>query len=155
MEITIKFEVFDDWNQLSNEAISLVQSAIDKAQTAYAKYSSFHVGAALLMEDDSVVLGSNQENIAYPSGLCAERTALFYAGSQFPELKIKKLVIYGAGELLADGAPVPPCGACRQVIAESIQRQGAGFELILVGKNKRALVFKNALDLLPLPFGFH
>lgn len=155
MEITIKFEVFDDWNQLSNEAISLVQSAIDKAQTAYAKYSSFHVGAALLMEDDSVVLGSNQENIAYPSGLCAERTALFYAGSQFPELKIKKLVIYGAGQLLADGAPVPPCGACRQVIAESIQRQGAGFELILVGKNKRALVFKNALDLLPLPFGFH
>ncbi len=155
MEIKINFEVFEDWNSLGHEYTALIEQAIQISETAYAKYSSFHVGAALLLDNGSVVLGSNQENIAYPSGLCAERTALFYAGSQFPELKINKLVIYGAGELLSDGAPVPPCGACRQVIAESIQRQGSGFELVLVGKNKRTLIFKNALDLLPLPFGFN
>ncbi len=154
MEIKIKFELLENWGELPDLDVLLVEKAISISETAYAKYSSFHVGAALLLENGEIVLGSNQENIAFPSGICAERTALFYAGSQFPDLKIKKLVIYGAGELLASGAPVPPCGACRQVIAESILRQGEGFELLLIGKNKQALRFVNALDLLPLPFGF-
>jgi cytidine deaminase len=153
MEILIQFDKISDWDLLSSDEVQLVEAAIQISQSAYAKYSSFHVGAALLLENGEFVLGSNQENIAFPSGLCAERTALFYAGSQYPGLKIMKLVVYGAGELLAEGTPVPPCGACRQVIAESIQRQGTGFELLLVGKNRQVLKFKNALDLLPLPFG--
>jgi cytidine deaminase len=154
MEINIKFELFEDWKSLISVDVVLIEKAIAISETAYAIYSSFHVGAALLLENGEVILGSNQENIAYPSGLCAERTALFYAGSQYPAIKVKKLVIYGAGDLLESGAPVPPCGACRQVIAQTIQRQGEGFELLLIGRNGQALKFENALDLLPLPFGF-
>lgn len=153
MEINIKFDHITDWSLLSSTHLSLIEKAIEISKSAYAKYSEFHVGAALLLENGEVVLGSNQENIAFPSGLCAERTALFYSGSQYPNLKVMKLVIYGAGDLQASGAPVTPCGACRQVIAETIQRQAQGFEMLLVGKNREVLRFENALDLLPLPFG--
>jgi cytidine deaminase len=155
MEIKISFDVFENWTQLSEQEQELIQKAIEISGTAYAKYSDFKVGASILLENGEIILGSNQENIAYPSGMCAERTALFYSGSQFPDVKIRLLVVYGAGDLLPNGSPVPPCGSCRQVIAESIKRQGSGFGLILVGKNGHALKFENALDLLPLPFGIH
>ena len=155
MEIKISFDVFENWTQLSEQEQELIQKAIEISGTAYAKYSDFKVGASILLENGEIILGSNQENIAYPSGMCAERTALFYSGSQFPDVKIRLLVVYGAGDLLPNSSPVPPCGSCRQVIAESIKRQGSGFGLILVGKNGRALKFENALDLLPLPFGIH
>jgi cytidine deaminase len=153
MEIKIQFDHITDWSLLSPQDLGLIDKAIAISKTAYAKYSDFHVGAALLLENGEIVVGSNQENIAFPSGLCAERTALFYSGSQYPNTKVLKLVIYGAGDLQASGAPVTPCGSCRQVIAETISRQAQGFELLLVGKNKDVLRFNNALDLLPLPFG--
>jgi cytidine deaminase len=153
MEISIKYEHFPNWRDLPENDFKLIQEAISISQKAYAVYSQFHVGASLLLENGLVVTGSNQENIAYPSGLCAERTALFYAGAQYPELRILKLAVYGAGDLMIGAGPVPPCGSCRQVIAESIKRQQTGFELFLVGQNSEVLYFKNAIDLLPLPFG--
>lgn len=153
MEINITYEAFDDISSLNDQDTLLVNKAIEASKSAYAKYSNFQVGAALLLESGDIILGNNQENIAYPSGICAERTALFYAGSNYPNQKILSLAIYGVGELLKGNGPVTPCGSCRQVIAESIARQNSGFELILIGANGKIAKFKNALDLLPLPFG--
>jgi len=121
---------------------------------AYAPYSNFHVGAALLLENGEIITGNNQENMAYPSGLCAERTALFYAGAHFPNVKVVGLAVFGAGNLQADGAPVAPCGACRQVISETIRRQRQGFHILLTGSNGYVVKLENALDLLPMPFRF-
>jgi cytidine deaminase len=153
MEIKISYEVFSDASQLDVSDRLLISKAIHASDKAYAVYSKFHVGAALLLEDGDIVTGSNQENIAYPSGLCAERTVLFFTGSNYADKKIISLAIFGTGDLLEGNGPVTPCGSCRQVMAESIHRQNAGFELLLVGADGRIVKFKNALDLLPLPFG--
>jgi len=153
MEITISYETFSAPDALHVQDRNLVNRAIEASQQAYAVYSKFHVGAALLLENGEIILGNNQENIAYPSGLCAERTALFFAGANFPNVKIISLAVYGAGTLLENNGPVTPCGSCRQVMAESINRQKSGFELLLAGADGSVVKFKNALDLLPLPFG--
>jgi len=153
MEIRINYEQYATLDELQEEDRALILSAKNASLLAYAPYSEFHVGAALLMEDGSILTGNNQENIAYPSGLCAERTALFYAGANFPELKVKRLAIYGAGALLNSQGPVTPCGSCRQVIAETIKRQGSALEILLSGADGRTVKFNDALDLLPLPFG--
>ena len=153
MELKISYETFSETALLNDEDRELVKQAILASDTAYAVYSKFHVGAALLLENGDVILGNNQENIAYPSGLCAERTALFFAGANHPKLKITSLAVYGVGELLESKGPVTPCGACRQVMAESIRRQNSGFRLLLAGANGSVVKFNNALDLLPLPFG--
>jgi len=153
-EIKISYQLFENSSELSADEQQLLIRAKEQASTAYAPYSEFQVGAALLLENGEVITGSNQENMAYPSGLCAERTALFFAGAQFPELKILRLAVFGAGSLQADGNPVTPCGACRQVISETIKRQNQGFEILLSGSNGQLVKLKNALDLLPMPFGF-
>lgn len=154
MEISIHYDLFPDLGALNAQDRNLVEKAIDAAKKAYAVYSKFHVGAALLLDNEEIIVGNNQENIAYPSGLCAERTALFFAGANFSEHKILSLAVYGAGDLMGSSGPVTPCGSCRQVMAESINRQKTGFELLLAGADGSVVKFNNALDLLPLPFGF-
>ena len=104
------------------------------------------------MEDKSIILGSNQENIAYPSGLCAERVALFYAGAIYPNLKVKKICVVAKGDLIPKENWVSPCGSCRQVMAESQNRQKEPIEIILVSQNNRVLVFHSVTDLLPFVF---
>jgi cytidine deaminase len=153
MELKISYEHFSDLLSLDTRDRMLVEKAKSASKKAYAIYSQFHVGAAVLLEDESIVCGNNQENIAYPSGLCAERTALFFVGANFPEKKILSLAVYGAGDLLEGKGPVTPCGSCRQVMAECVARQNVGFELLLAGADGSVVKFKNALDLLPLPFG--
>lgn len=153
MELKISYEHFSNLTALNNQDRLLVERATAASEKAYAVYSKFHVGAAILLEDETIVCGNNQENIAYPSGLCAERTALFFVGANFPEKKILSLAIYGAGDLLEGSGPVTPCGSCRQVMAESVARQNSGFELLLAGADGSVVKFNNALDLLPLPFG--
>ena len=153
MEITIHFESFPDSASLNETDKKLVELAKNTSKEAYAVYSNFHVGAAVLLQNGEIILGNNQENIAYPSGLCAERTALFYIGANLSKQRILKMAVYGAGDLLSNNALVTPCGACRQVMAETIHRQGSGFELLLIGVDGRVIKFNNALDLLPLPFG--
>ncbi len=128
----------------------LCRKAMEISQTAYSIYSGFSVGAAVLLDNGMVVTGSNQENSAYPNGLCAERTALFYAGAQYPQNGVKALALAACynGELREES--VTPCGACRQVMSEVIIRYGKDFDVIMVGKKESVVVKASAL----LPFAF-
>lgn len=129
----------------------LMQAAIAATDSAYAPYSHFHVGAALRLEDGTIVQGSNQENIAYPSGLCAERTALFAAGAQHNGKAVEALAIVGresSGALVA----ASPCGACRQVMAEQESRQGHAMRVICYYSDTKILIFEGVESLLPFVF---
>lgn len=147
------YSLYENLNELSSQERDFVSKAKEASTNAYAPYSKFSVGAAVLMDSGDIYTGSNQENIAFPSGLCAERTVLFYVGANYPDKKILKLAIYAQGELVNDENPISPCGSCRQVIAEVIKRQKESFQLILSGKNGKTIIVDNALDLLPFPFG--
>ena len=151
--IAVEYEDFEDYAQLSKLEQALIEKAYQISSDAYAPYSEFKVGAAVLLENGEIVLGSNQENIAYPSGLCAERVALFYAGANFPNETIKLLVIVAKGDLLPFDKILSPCGSCRQVLVESESRQTNPFQVILVSQNKRTIRFSSAKDLLPFAFG--
>ena len=129
----------------------LLEAAIEATDTAYAPYSNFHVGAAVRLEDGTVVKGSNQENIAYPSGLCAERTALFAAGSQYPDRVIEALAIVGCNQQSVLTA-ASPCGACRQVMAEVENRQGKKLRVICYFSESKILIFEGVESLLPFVF---
>ena len=132
----------------------LYDKAINAAKDAYAPYSQFRVGAALLLDNGEIVIGSNQENAAYPSGICAERTAIFYAGSRYPDAIINTLLIVA---LTKDGEIVEhisPCGACRQVMLEAEQR-GQSPMRIMLASNNDLWVIEKAADLLPLSFSLN
>ncbi|MBM3451812.1 MAG: cytidine deaminase [Bacteroidetes bacterium] len=150
--ISIRYSEFAHWEELGPDDIELVKKAFEVSENAYAPYSKFYVGTSLRMEDNSIILGSNQENIAYPSGLCAERVALFYAGSNYPNLKIKKICVVAKGEIIPKENWISPCGSCRQVMIESQNRQYQPIEIILVSQNSRVLVFQSVSDLLPFAF---
>ena len=139
------------FEELSNEHKSLINKAKEQTENAYAPYSNFHVGAAALLENGEIVAGSNQENAAYPSGLCAERVAVFYANSLFPNVAVKVLAIaaFTNGKFLAQ--PVTPCGACRQVLLETENRYGKDVPVLLYGTENVYLIEK-VKDLLPLSF---
>ena len=147
-----EYREFPSINHLNEEEQLAVSSAIVAAKDAYAPYSGFSVGCALLLDNDKIVIGSNQENAAYPSGMCAERVALYAAGAQYPNAKIKLLAVVAMtnGELV--DTVTAPCGACRQVIVESQHRGGSAFPIILAGK-KSVIKIDNPKDLLPLAFG--
>lgn len=157
-EQKITFSAYASVDELAAEDADLVGRAVEAMKNAYAPYSGFTVGAAVRLDDGTVVIGANQENLAYPSGLCAERTAIFAAGAQFPGRRITSMAIAGgSGGVLAD-MPVSPCGACRQVISEigrktySEQFAGkTGMSVILAGR-KKVLKFNDASDLLPFAF---
>jgi cytidine deaminase len=150
--IHIELTRYDSIKDLNAEEQRLTHTALAVAHNAYAPYSKFKVGAAILLDNGEVVTGSNQENAAYPSGLCAERVALFWAGSQFPESAVKTMVIVSVKEGELVSRIVAPCGACRQVINEASHRYKKPFSLLLVGK-EGILKVENANDLLPLSFG--
>lgn len=150
--INIELTHYDTVKDLKPEEQQLVNSALSAAHKAYAPYSQFHVGAAVLLENGEIITGSNQENAAYPSGLCAERVALFWAGSQFPDIAVKTMVIVSVKGKELVSHIVAPCGACRQVINETTHRCKNNFSLLLVGKNGIIKV-NSANDLLPLSFG--
>jgi len=138
-------------NELAAADRALIDAAIEATDTAYAPYSNFHVGAALRLADGTIVKGSNQENIAYPSGLCAERTALFAASAQHPGVAIETLAIVGRnpeGVLTA----ASPCGACRQVMAEQESRQESKLRVLCYYSADKILVFEGVESLLPFIF---
>jgi cytidine deaminase len=137
--------------ELTEKQALLVRQAIEAARKAYAPYSSYHVGAALLLEDGEIVTGNNQENAAYPSGMCAERVAIFYAGARFPGLAVTSIAIVALTGGTIQEEPVTPCGACRQVLWENELRGNTPLEVILYGSGK-IYVISSARDLLPLPF---
>lgn len=129
----------------------LVKHAIDAARGAYAPYSNYQVGAALRLENGHIITGNNQENAAYPSGMCAERVALFYAGAQFPDQAVTSMAIVAFSEGTLQEEPVTPCGGCRQVMLEKELQGNSPMEIILYGSEK-IQVISRVQDLLPLPF---
>lgn len=150
---TIAYQLLDNLKQLTDSDRLLVEKAYGAMRSAYAPYSKFSVGASVLLENGDVVCGSNQENMAYPSGLCAERVALFYCGANHPNETIDTICIVAEGELLPKDHLLSPCGACRQVMLESENRQAKKYRVILVGQDERVLIFDAASDLLPFAFG--
>jgi cytidine deaminase len=148
IEVNIKFCQLDE---LSAEELELIDHAIKATDHSYAKYSHFHVGAALRLEDDTIVIGANQENAAYPSGLCAERSAIFAAQSVHPELRPKVLAIAARNENGLMKHPITPCGACRQVILEMEDRYQAPVRIMLYG-TEGVYCINSVKDLLPLSF---
>lgn len=153
-EITIntRFTVYDSLDLLPSEIQSLMLQAVEVRKNAYAPYSHFRVGAAILLDNGKIVLGSNQENAAYPSGLCAERVAIFQAGAIFPEAKIVKLAITAASDTNPTTSPIPPCGACRQSIAEYEFKQEIPIEVYFMGETGEVYLSNSIANLLPLSF---
>ena len=150
--LIIKYEEFAHWNELLNEDKELVEKAYEVSATAYAPYSNFYVGASLRMEDNSIVIGSNQENIAYPSGLCAERTAVFYAGANFPNIPIKMLAVTAFAKSYEVNQPVMPCGACLQSMSEFELRFSKPIQIILQGNSGPIYVAEGTKTFLPFQF---
>ena len=130
----------------------LIQEAIDARELSYSPYSNFKVGAALLLNNGEVVTGNNQENAAYPSGLCAERTATFYASAQYPEIPFNKLAITAINPKEKLTRPVSPCGSCRQALLEYEQKFHQHIEVLLAGEEGEVYVLKSISDLLPFSF---
>ncbi len=147
------YTLLDSWKSLSDEQIALVEKAHESMERAYAPYSKFKVGAAAKLSNGTVVLGNNQENIAYPSGLCAERVALFYAGANFPNEEVEVIVIVARGELMPDKQLLSPCGSCRQVMLETENRQSKPMKVILVNQDERTMIINSVQHLLPFGFG--
>ncbi len=150
-EIKIAYKEYLSVSDLDAEDNRLALAAIEATGSSYAPYSDFNVGAAVMFEDGEIIKGSNQENAAYPSGLCAERTALFYASSSRPEKKISAIAIAAGQNGKLCGNPVTPCGACRQVMAQYQTRSGCPMKIILTGADK-VWVFDKVDDLLPFIF---
>ncbi|WNM20071.1 cytidine deaminase [Flavobacterium capsici] len=152
LEIKTTFEVFNSIDELTSEVKSLMNQAIEIRKKAYAPYSKFRVGAAILLDNGKIVLGSNQENAAYPSGLCAERVAIFQAGAIYPDAKIIKLAISAASDNNPTVSPIPPCGSCRQSIAEYEFKQNTPIEIFFMGESGEVYKSDSINNLLPLTF---
>lgn len=152
ISVTSSFLVYDTLNELPNDVQNLMNQAIEIRKKAYAPYSQFRVGAALLLDNGKIILGSNQENAAYPSGLCAERVAIFHAGSVYPEAKILKMAITAASDTNQTTAPIPPCGSCRQSIAEYEIKQETPIEIYFMGEIGEVYKSTSLKNLLPFMF---
>jgi cytidine deaminase len=150
-ELKTLIKEYENIAEMSTQEQDLIHSAKETIKNAYTPYSKFNVGAAILLENGEVICGSNQENAAYPSGLCAERVAMFYANSKYPKVKPTMIAIaaFSNGDYIE--MPIPPCGSCRQVLLETETRYHSPFRIILYGK-KKIYVIDNAKSLLPLNF---
>jgi cytidine deaminase len=135
-----------DFDALHQELLQTVKAI---AQNAYAPYSGFHVSAALLLDNDTITKGTNVENASYPVGICAERTVISHTISNYPGNVIRTIAVYVDKDL---PTPVPPCGLCRQTLAEAEKRQATPIRLLLLAKNGLVFDFKSCTDLLPLAF---
>ena len=149
IELTFTRAKLEELIQSEQDLIANTQHAFSNA---YAPYSGFLVGASILLENGKIINGSNQENAAYPSGLCAERVALFYAGAKYPEVAIKTIAISAKSKTFEIDDVVSPCGACRQVMAEYQQKQGQDIRLLLHSPNDEVLIANSVTDLLPFMF---
>ena len=152
ISFTTKLFIFNTLQALPVDVQDLMEKAISVRKKAYAPYSKFKVGAAILLDNGKIVLGSNQENAAYPSGLCAERVAIFQAGSIYPDAKIIKIAINAASDINQTQAPIPPCGSCRQSIAEYESKQEAPIEIYFMGEIGEIYKSESLKNLLPFMF---
>jgi cytidine deaminase len=145
--VVVEYDTMQDLPPADRELLTLAHEA---ASRAYAPYSKFNVGAALRMDDGTVVTGNNQENASYPAGICAERTALFFVMSQYPQGSVREMAVVVPSA--SNGRPVSPCGICRQVLLEQEVRQGGPMRLLLGGVNGPVWEVESARSLLPLSF---
>jgi len=150
--LTTTFNVYDSIDELSETECNLMNKAIESRKLAYAPYSNFNVGAALLLENGIYVVGNNQENAAFPSGMCAERVAIWSASSKYPTIKVLEIAISASSMLHKVTKPVGPCGACRQAIAEYEIKQDKAIEILFMGNSGKIIKSNSLNDLLPLAF---
>lgn len=152
-EIQIKIDIkeYQTIDELAETNQKLINAAKESVHSAYAPYSNFHVGAAVLLENGKIITGSNQENSAYPSGLCAERVALFYANAKYPNVPVLALAVCAFYKNEFTKIPTPPCGSCRQVMLETETRFSKPIKVFLYG-NDKILEIPDSQSLLPLSF---
>ena len=149
---TSTISAFESSDDLPSDIKNLMSKAVLARKTAYAPYSHFLVGAAILLDNGEIAIGSNQENAAYPSGLCAERVAIFHAGALYPDVKMVAIAISAASESNQTTAPIPPCGACRQSIAEYEIRQDQDIAIYFMGEIGAVYKSNSLKNLLPFSF---
>ncbi len=152
---TLKYSIIvhehSDLSELTKTETSLVDKAKEAAEKSYSPYSNFKVGASVLLDNDEIICGNNQENSAYPSGLCAERVVIFYANAHFPDSHIVAMAVVAKSNNKFTSEPVYPCGSCRQVMNETEVRFKAPIKLILAGDSK-IHILDNVSQLLPHGF---
>ncbi|WP_419870213.1 cytidine deaminase [Chryseobacterium sp. CT-SW4] len=152
-DFQISYEYFKNAGELDDIEKELLDKAKQARENAYSPYSEFSVGCSVLLENGQIFTGNNQENAAFPSGLCAERTALFWISANFPEEKIKKIfVVGGPKEFSENNPPIPPCGACRQSLLEYETKQNENIDLYFSNMNDEVIKVKSIKDLLPFYF---
>ena len=151
VKLDINYTEYSSIDEMEPQDIELVKAAIEAQKGSYAPYSKFNVGAALRLEDGTIVKGANQENAAYPSGLCAERTAMFSASANYPGKAMLSLAIVGGFQGSLGDTPCSPCGACRQVMAEYQTLSGQAMSVIMYG-TKKTWKFDKVDDILPFIF---
>lgn len=150
--ITTEIEVYPSVKDLAKKDAELLAEAQKMTKTAYAPYSNFNVGAALLLENGKIITGNNQENAAYPSGLCAERVAIYSAGAHYPNSAVKSIAISVKAKKMVIKEPLSPCGSCRQAIAEYENKFGKPIRIIMSGEKGAIYIAKSIESLLPLMF---
>jgi len=152
LQMHIEMDVYDSEQELSEQDRVLLQKAREASQSAYAPYSKFQVGAAVLLNDGTMVTGNNQENAAYPSGMCAERVAIFYARARFPEKNVVAVAVYAFSENFEVDHVLTPCGTCRQVMSEYEKNGGVDIRVILQSGKGLLYVSPNVRTFLPWGF---
>ena len=152
VKVYSNFKIFDSINELPEQINLLFNEAKLIRESAYSEYSEFSVGAAVLLDNGEIISGSNQENASFPSGLCAERTALFYAKSKYPKIKIKEIAIIAGSINKINNNPVAPCGSCRQVISEYQTKQNADIGLYFMAEKGKIIYTDSINNLLPFKF---
>jgi cytidine deaminase len=149
--LTVRVTEYSSVEELDVEYRDLVKSACEACSTSYAPFSKFCVGAAVLLDDGTIIKGSNQENAAYPSGLCAERVTMFYANSSYPDVPVTAIAIAASVSGNFVEKPVYPCGSCRQTLLQCERRFQKSIKVFMTGSEK-ILMVESVSDLLPLGF---
>ncbi len=152
IDIKTSATIFDHLDELSKEDYTLMEKAVEARKKAYAPYSKFNVGCALLLDNGKIILGNNQESAAYPSGMCAERVAIWKAGSEYPNMIVKKIAITAASLNNTVSKPVGPCGACRQTLSEYEINQKENIEILFMGEVGKIIKTESLLSMLPFSF---
>tara|TARA_R110002167_G_scaffold32727_11_gene105873 strand:+ start:4731 stop:5216 length:486 start_codon:yes stop_codon:yes gene_type:complete len=150
--ISFDLLVFESLESLSVEDRALMITAMEARSNAYAPYSNFYVGAAVLMGNGAIVIGNNQENACYPSGLCAERVAIYQAGALYPNVPVISIAISAASKNYSVGQPAAPCGNCRQAISEYEIKQEGPIAILMMGEFGQVIKCTSVGDILPLAF---
>lgn len=152
IQFSASFEQYADKDDLEISDKKMMDLAIEARDRSYSPYSQFSVGAAVLLENGEIITGNNQENAAYPSGMCAERVAIWTASALYPDVKVIKLVLSGKSKLRMVQTPVSPCGGCRQVLSEYESKQKSDIEIYFTGETGKVIKTSSVKDLLPFSF---